>query len=82
MALGRMQRGPAVALTVTFGCIALGGVVGLVAELLGRQEYLVVWGVVALAFLLAAGHYVSAIRWSDFHKAWPRRRSSRHRAPL
>lgn len=75
LVLGPMPKAMAVAITT--------GLVGLCAAALAglsvyRKENAVAWGTAALLTGVLAVQYVIAISWSDYHKAWPRRRS-RHR---
>jgi sterol desaturase/sphingolipid hydroxylase (fatty acid hydroxylase superfamily) len=75
VALRQMSRLSAVTVTGCLGCVALAGVAGAFLD----QTNVLVWGVLGLAGAFAAFHYISAIRWSDHHKAWPHRRSHRRR---
>jgi hypothetical protein len=74
LALRRMPRLGAVSVAVVLGLAVLAALAGLLMD----PDHPVIWGVTALAALFAAIHYISAIRWSDRHQAWPHRRS-RHR---
>ena len=74
VALGRMPRWAALAVTGALACLGLATAVACFAD----EQHVAVWGVVSVAAFLAAGNYVAAIRWVDFHKMWPRR-GSHHR---
>jgi hypothetical protein len=82
-ALGRMPR--AMAMTLMVGLIGLTIVclIGLCIDhdRTNASAASVVWTLVGLMAGLLSAQYFMAIRWADFHKAWPRRRSYRkHRA--
>jgi sterol desaturase/sphingolipid hydroxylase (fatty acid hydroxylase superfamily) len=72
-ALGRMPRGMAMAMMFGLVIVALVGVIGLVAQF----NVPLAWGGLAIVAGLLAMQYFVAIRWVDFHKTWPRRRSYR-----
>jgi hypothetical protein len=79
-ALGRMPRG--IAMTLMAGLIGLAsvGLIGLCVNV-GQPSVSGAFGLLAIVAGLLAAQYFIAIRWVDFHKAWPRRRSYRkHRA--
>ncbi len=78
LALGRMPRWAAIGITGALFVVAVGGAVGIVIGLMAYAPVAsVLSGVVAGAALLAGWHYIWAIRWTDFEKGWPRRRSPR-----
>jgi len=74
LAIGRLPKWAAIAIAGLFAAACAGGVAGMILD----QEHLVIWGIVAIVGLLATGHYIAAIRWTDNNKAW-RRHRSRHR---
>jgi hypothetical protein len=74
LTLGRMSRRAA-----WIVCGSLAGVaVAAFAVAWFDRERVAVWGLAGLASVLAAGRYVTAIRWADQNGTWPHRRG-RHR---
>jgi hypothetical protein len=75
-AIGRMPRGIAMALMYALFGASLVGLIGLCVD----SEHPIAWGATSIVAVLLAVQYFVAIRWLDFHKSWPRRRSyRRHR---
>jgi hypothetical protein len=78
LALGSMPR--RVAIAVSSAPIGL-GLAGLAAMWLD-PGHPIAWGLLTILGLVFGWHYISAIRWSDFHKMWPARRSRRRTRPI
>jgi hypothetical protein len=73
-ALGPLPRWAALGVAALLAALALAGAVAAWVD----SPRVVVWGTCALVAALAVGYYWSAIRWSDTHRSWPRRRRRRH----
>ncbi len=72
-ALGRMPRAIAMTLMFSLAALCMVAVIGLCLN----HDQPIPWGAAAIAAGLLTVQYFIAIRWADFHKAWPRRRTYR-----
>jgi hypothetical protein len=73
LALGPLPRWAAVGVSTVLIALALAGLAGMLLD----PQRPIAWGILTIAGLVFGGQYIAAIRWSDFHKMWPVRRSRR-----
>lgn len=78
LALGSMPRRVAIAVSSAPIGLALAGLAAMRLE----PGHPIAWGLLTILGLVFGWHYMAAIRWSDFHKMWPARRSRRRTRPI